>query len=112
MAPGTLVLFRILLEEVIDQQRNVLAPLAQWRQVDGDHVETVKQIFAEPAVANHLAQINIGGGDDAHVHLHLLRAAQMHKPAILKNAQDLALRVHGHGADFVEEERTAIRDFE
>ncbi len=36
----------------------------------------------------------------------------MHEAAILQDAQDLGLHVHGHGADFVEEEGAAAGDFE
>ena len=36
-------------EEVLDQQRQVLAPLAQGRQLDGETVEPIVEIGAEPA---------------------------------------------------------------
>ena len=38
-----------LFEEVVEQKRNVLATLAQRRQAQADHVEPVKQVFAEQA---------------------------------------------------------------
>ena len=38
------------LEEVIHQHRDVLAPLAQRRQRDRQHVQAVEQVFAELAV--------------------------------------------------------------
>ena len=41
-----------------------------------------------------------------------LHAAQVHELAVLQDAQDLGLRLHAHGADFIEEERAAIGDFE
>ena len=40
-----------LLEEVLDQRRNLFAPLAQRRDVDADHVEPVVEVFAESASA-------------------------------------------------------------
>ena len=55
------------LEEVVDQQRQVFAPLAQRRQVDGQDVQPVEEVFAEAAVGDHLPQIALGAGDDAHV---------------------------------------------
>ncbi len=93
------------------QQGNVFAARAQRGQVDGDHVETIEEIFAEAPVAHRLAQVHVGGGDDAHVHLNLLDAAQMHEAPVLQNAQDLGLRVHAHGGDFIEKERAAVGDF-
>ena len=35
------------IEEVLGEQRNVLAPLAQRRHVDGNHVQPIEQILAE-----------------------------------------------------------------
>ena len=111
MRRGHVVFFRILLQEVLDEQRNIFAALAQRRQVKRDHVQTVEQILAERAFAHHLPQIDVGRGDDAHVDVHLLHAAEMHELAILQHAQYLGLRVHGHCADFVEEKRAAIGNF-
>ena len=41
-----------------------------------------------------------------------MNAAQMHEFSVLQHAQDLALRVHAHSADFVEEQGSAVGDFE
>ena len=57
-------------------------------------------------------EIDVGGGDDADVDLDFVGAAEMHEAAVLQDAQDLGLHVHAHGADFVEEERAAVGDFE
>src|SRR5450631_2254839 len=111
-APRPFIFLGILLEEVLHQQWNVFAALPQRWQINADYVEAVKQIFAEAAFFYHLAKIHVGGGDDAHVHLNLLHAAQMHELAILQHPQNLALRVHAHGADFVEEERATVGNFE
>ena len=107
-----LVFLGILLQEMLHQQRNIFAALPQRRQIDADHVEPVEKIFAELALPHHLAKIHVGRGDDAHVHLNFLHAAEVHELAVLQYAQNLALRVHGHGADFVEEERAPVGNFE
>ena len=106
------VLVRVEVEEVLGEQGNVFAAGAQRRQIDGDDVEAVEEIFAEAAVADFLAQVDVGGGEDADVDLNLLNAAEVHEAAVLQDAQDLGLRVHAHGGDFVEEERAAVGDFE
>src|ERR1019366_3444472 len=108
VAAREVILLGILFQEVLDEQRNIFTALAQRGQIHRNYVETVEQIFAEAAFANHLAKIHVGGGDDADVHLHFLSAAQVHELAILQHAQNLGLRVHAHGANFVEEERAAI----
>ena len=111
LARGEAVLVGVELEEVLGQQGNVFAAGAQRGQVHGDDVEAVEEVFAEAAFADRLAQIDVGGGDDAHVHLNLLHAAQMHEAAVLQDAQDLGLGVHAHGGDLVHEERAAVGDF-
>src|SRR5450759_3631337 len=84
---------RVLADEMIDQQRDVVAPLAQRRDVDGDHVQAIVQIFLEPAVAHHLPDVPVGGGDDAHVDLvAALRAERLELP-LLQDAQQLRLAV-------------------
>ena len=49
----------------------------------------------------------VGGGDDAHVDLHLAVAADAHDAARLEHAQELDLQLDGHLGDLVEEERAA-----
>ena len=43
-----------LVEERLHQQRDVLAPLAQRRQLDGEDVEPVEEVLAQLAVADRL----------------------------------------------------------
>src|SRR6201999_914369 len=67
--------------------------------------------FAEFAFADGLAQIDVGGGDDADVHLDFLNSTEVHETLVLQDAQDFGLRVEAHGGDLIEEERAAIGDF-
>ena len=53
------------LEEVAEEQRDVLAPLAQGRHADLDDVEAVVEVLAEAARLHLLAEVAVGGGDDA-----------------------------------------------
>ena len=62
-------------EEVLDEQRDVLAPIAQRRQRDRDDVEPVEQVLAELAVRDRLLQVAVGRGDDPDVDLDRLGAA-------------------------------------
>ena len=56
-----------------------------------------------------LAQIRIGGRDDAHVHFDRLRVADALELARLQHAQELRLQRRAHRPDFVEEQRAAVR---
>ena len=59
-------------EEVIGEQGDVLAPLAQRWNSDLDHVQPVEEILAEPALSHRLLQVRVGGRDQAHVDANLL----------------------------------------
>ena len=52
------VLLAVFLEEVLREQRDVVLPLAQRRQVDVDDVQPVVEVLAEPSVLHHLLQID------------------------------------------------------
>ena len=96
------------LQEVADEQRQVVAALAQRRQVDGDDVEAEVQVGPEAAILHALVEVAVGGGDDAHVDGDRLRAADARERALLEDAQQLGLRARVHLADLVEEDRAAV----
>ena len=53
--------------EVLGEQRDVLAPLAQRRHEDRDHVQAEVQVLAEPAGADLRRQVLVGGREHPHV---------------------------------------------
>ena len=55
-----------------------------------------------------VAQVAIGGGDDAHIHLHRALGADRIDFAFLQRAQQLDLHVQAQFADFVQEQRAAV----
>ena len=101
-------LARALGEEMARQQRNVLAPLAQARQPQADHVEPVVEVLAEGALAHARLEVLVRGGDHAHVGLQRLVAADAVEVAVGEHAQQARLQVGRHVADLVEEERAAL----
>jgi len=104
-ASGPLIFLGILIGGSVAPAAEYLRGVAAAAAGHADYIEAVEQVFAELAFTHHLPKIHVGGGDDAHVHLNFLYAAQVHELAVLQHAQNLALRVHAHGADLVEEER-------
>jgi hypothetical protein len=79
------------LREVADQPRDVLGPLPQRRQHDGEHVQAVVQVGAKGAVGDHPGQVAVGGRHQPHVHLDRLGAAQPLELLLLQDAQQLGL---------------------
>ena len=111
-ARGLAVFAAELIEEAVDQQRNVFLAFAQRREMQRDHVQAMEKIFAEAAFATSLVQIFVGGGEDADVHFDGFGAAEAHEFALLNHAQQLGLGFRADGGDFVEENRALIGDFE
>ena len=76
-----------------------------WR---GDHVQTVKQIFAETALFDGLLQVPVGGGNDADMGLPLLGLPNAFVFLFLKETEELGLNLDGQLANFIQEERAAL----
>ena len=60
-------LFRITPDEMRGERSHVFAALTQWRQRNGDDVDAVEEILAEPAVGHLFAEVPIRSRDDPHV---------------------------------------------
>src|SRR5262245_17814786 len=92
-----------------NQQRNVFGPVAQRRQQDREHVQPIKKIAAEFAVSDHLAQVAVGRGDQAHVHANRSRAAQAFLLLLLQSAQQFRLEFEWNVANLVQEQTSTVR---
>ncbi|MNE84692.1 hypothetical protein D3C80_1816240 [compost metagenome] len=66
---------RQVVDEILDQFGDVLAPLRQRRHADRHHVQAMEQVLAESALDDLGAQVARGRGDDPNVHLDVLLAA-------------------------------------
>ncbi len=95
-------------EEGPGQLQHVLAPRPQRRDGEVHHVQPVVEVLAELAPLHQLAEVAVGGGQDAHVHA--LRAVLAHRAdlALLEEAEQLDLRRGGQLARLVEQERASV----
>ena len=100
-------------QELLDQQRDVAAPLAQWRHDQVDDVEAVEQVLAERLLGDEIAQVLVGRGDDPDVHRgpHAI-GSDLLQLAGFEEAQQQALHAQRHLADLVEEQRAAVGHLE
>src|SRR5207245_1803540 len=64
------------IDEVLHQQRDVVAPLFERRERDVEHVEAEVEVLAEAAPLDLLLEVAIGRADHAHVDADLALAAQ------------------------------------
>ena len=90
------------------QVRNVLAPCAQGRDGQWQHVQPIEQILTKMPAFDAVEQFAVGCGHDADVDLHRLAPADRLHDAFLQRAQKLCLRCQGQFADLVEEKRAAM----
>ncbi len=101
-----------LLGEMVGQKQNVLPSVAQGRQVNGEHVDSVVQVRAEVPVLDRLIQVAIGGHDDPDVGRSGFVRADPLILLLLQNPQELDLNRPGEVPDFVQEERAPLGLFD
>ena len=77
-----------------------------------DDVQAMEQVLPKGAVLHPLLQMLMGGGDDAHVHLHGVVAADPVELPLGNHPQQADLAVGGHVADFVQKQGAAVGLFE
>src|SRR5215204_1081343 len=99
-------------QEALDQKRDIFTAVAERRQFNGEDVQPVIQVFAQLAGADRVRRIDIRRRDDAHVHGLFLAPAETAEAALLEHAQQLHLGRRLHLGDFVEEQRSAMRQLE
>ena len=96
------------LEEVIDEQRNVLPPVAQRRKEERHDVEPPVQLLAEGTGPHHRFEVTVGRSEDAEVDRDRRGPAEPHELALLERT--LELRLHGQRqiTDLVHEEGARV----
>ena len=97
---------------MVDQQRQVLAPLAERRERDGHHVDAVVEVLAEATVAHQGLQIAMGRGEEPHVDRDRPARPDALELALLQDPEQLHLQVGGQIADLVEEQAPAVGQLE
>lgn len=98
------------LEQVLRQHENVLAPLAQRRDVDGHNLQPVVQVVPEPAHVHLAEQDLVGRGDEPDVAGLFLHRADPAKAAAVQQGQQLGLHRRLQLPDLVEEDRALVGD--
>lgn len=101
-----------LIEELAGKQQEVAAAGTQRRQINGDDVETEVEIFPEEALIDKIAQICVGGGDDAEVDRDERGSTDAANLAFLKGTEEADLGLRRKVGYFVEKQRSAVGAFE
>ena len=94
----------IAVDEVLDQHGNVFFSLAQRRNLDGKHVQAIKEVPSKSAGSDRRLQVAIGGGNHAHVRVNRLVSAHTLELPLLQNPQQGNLGLRGKLTDLIEED--------
>ena len=101
------------LHEVVDERRNVLAPLTQSGHVERDHGQAEVEVLAE-APGRQLVSFQVFVRRCQHPDVDIDRIAAAHplEPLLFEYPQDLGLRGERHVRDLVEEQGAPVGLFE
>src|SRR6266567_512858 len=97
-----------LVEEVLHQVRDVVAPLAQRGKLDHHDGDPVVEVGSERAVYDYLSQVLVAGGNQANVRADELAPSDLDEFMRLNHPQELRLQRQGQLADLVDEERSCV----
>src|SRR5207244_5720627 len=103
---------RVTRSEVLDEDGNIFAAIAQRRYLDRKDVQSVEEITTEAAALHGRGEISVGGGDDSRVGADRLCSADTLEFAFLKHAQQRNLHFEWELADLVEQNRAGSRKLE
>src|SRR5215469_2786866 len=96
---------------MLDQQRDILMPLSQWRQLDGDHTQAIVEVFTKASAGDQRWQVPIGGGHDADVYGNVLAGTNSTHLLFLHRAQQIHLETGLSVGNFIQEKRAAVSCF-
>ncbi len=97
---------------MVGQEQDVVGPITQRRNEDGDHVQPEVQILPEAAEADLGRQLLVRSGQHPDIDTHARGPADRLHHLLLQGAQDLRLGLQAHVADLVQEERSAVCQLE
>ena len=104
--------FCIVIDEVVDQNRQIGDPLAQGREVDGHRIDTEEEVEPEGSVFDLVAKIAVGGRDQPGGDGAGFMAAYADESAVLQHLQQFGLNRQIKAADLVQKQRAVVRLFD
>ena len=103
---------RNLVHEIVDEIRDIFAPLGQRRHADRHDRKTMIEVLAEFTLGDQCFEIARGRRNDAHIDGDLGAAANPLECLIDEHTQDLVLRLARKVGNVVDKQRAAMRLFE
>src|SRR5579863_1563209 len=100
------------MNEMRNQHRNVFQALSKCWKGDGKDVEAIIEIHSELLLGHQGGKVLIGRCHDADVDATSISTAQPFELLFLQNSQQLGLQLQRNVADFIQEQRAAVRRLE
>src|SRR4051812_46718847 len=97
---------------MLEQNRNFFFAIAQRRQTKRERVEPVVKILAQTLGGESLRYVDVGRCQDPDIHFDDRAAAEPGELLILQNVKQLGLQQWRHLADFVQQNRSFVAQFE
>ena len=88
------------MQKMLNQRQHVVAPLAQRRQLDAQHVEPIVEVFAETPGGDLGEQVLVGHRDHPHVGIAWLSRPDRQELPLLEHAQQLGLQSRADVASY------------
>src|SRR5690606_14926936 len=102
------VLLAIAAKEMLGEQRNIIAALAQRGQPDWEHHEAIEEVLPERARLDFGSEIAVGRADDANIDLLFFGGSDWSDCSFLQGSQEFRLQRQRHLADFVEKQGALV----
>ena len=90
------------------QHRDIRWAFAQRRQVNGNQIQSIKQVFTEIAFLNHFSQVSIRRGDNPDINRSACAWPKNFIRSVLKHSQYFDLRIRVQIANLVQEYRPTV----
>src|SRR5262249_19328645 len=97
--------------KIINQHRNIFFSFPQRRKLNRKYIETIEKIAAKDACCSRVLKITVGRGDHSNIGPNEPISADTLEFALLQNAQQSNLCFSRDLSNFIQKNRTPIRQF-
>src|SRR5258706_11547936 len=100
---------RMLLQIILNQQRNVDLTFAQWAEVNRQRIYALVKIRSHSPLGDFGFKHCAAAGDQADIDAHALRGANTLKLVLIDDSQHRCLQRQRHAVDLIDEQGAAVR---
>src|SRR5579859_2230465 len=99
-------------QKMFRQGHDVLGTFTQRWDAELELAQAVKQVLSKTTILNRRLKILVGGSNDAYIHVDFSMPAETIEGLAVQHSQELHLSLQLQLADFVQEQRALVGQFE